>query len=190
MRRVGRSNPWFIGALLVSMGLTAFGVTLSGLPTAAMNAAQLLIGVSLGVRFTRSFIRSAPLWLVGTSRGTVSAAAAAIAMPEQPLAGLVLTSSVVSYHSIGSLWSQDLASIRLPVLVMHQARDACRVCRPADVPALLAKFSQAPVKKLLMLDGGANPSGDPCEPMHWHGFVGMDQQAVDAIADWMQHPVP
>lgn len=32
MRRTGRANPWFIGALLVAMGLTMGGIGLSGVP--------------------------------------------------------------------------------------------------------------------------------------------------------------
>ena len=71
MRRLGGTNPWFIGALLVSIGITASGWSLSALPTALVNAAQLLIGVSLGVRFTRDFIHSAPLWLASVAAATV-----------------------------------------------------------------------------------------------------------------------
>ena len=37
------------------MGLTMADVNLSSVPTALTNAAQLVIGVSLGVRFTRRF---------------------------------------------------------------------------------------------------------------------------------------
>ena len=55
MRLTGRANPWFIGPLLAAMGLTMADVNLSSVPTALTNAAQLVIGVSLGVRFTRRF---------------------------------------------------------------------------------------------------------------------------------------
>ena len=55
MRLTGRANPWFIGPLLAAMGLTMADVHLSSVPTALTNAAQLVIGVSLGVRFTRRF---------------------------------------------------------------------------------------------------------------------------------------
>ena len=37
-------------------------VNLSSVPTALTNAAQLVIGVSLGVRFTRRFLQAAPRW--------------------------------------------------------------------------------------------------------------------------------
>ncbi|MEJ8838744.1 AbrB family transcriptional regulator [Ramlibacter sp. AN1133] len=71
MARTGRANPWFMGALLVSMGITMAGVELSALPNGATNVAQLVIGVSLGVRFRREFLRSAPRWLLDVALGTL-----------------------------------------------------------------------------------------------------------------------
>jgi membrane AbrB-like protein len=70
MARTGRANPWFIGALLVAMGLTIAGVELSALPQWMTNLAQLVIGVSLGVRFEARFVHTAPLWLVSVLSGT------------------------------------------------------------------------------------------------------------------------
>jgi membrane AbrB-like protein len=72
MQRTGRANPWFIGALLVAMGLTMAGIELSGLPQWLTNAAQLLIGVSLGVRFSAEFVRTAPRWLASVAIGTIA----------------------------------------------------------------------------------------------------------------------
>jgi len=63
MRRLGRANPWFMGALLVTMALTLSGHWLSGLPPDLTDLAQLVIGVSLGVRFTPAFAHTAPRWL-------------------------------------------------------------------------------------------------------------------------------
>ena len=71
LARIGRANPWFMGALLTSMGITVAGVELSAMPTALSNAAQLLIGVSLGVRFQREFLHAAPRWLFDVAIGTV-----------------------------------------------------------------------------------------------------------------------
>jgi membrane AbrB-like protein len=66
-----RTNPWFMGALLVSMGLTLSGVHWSAVPTELSNAAQLVIGVSLGVRFQREFVHTAPRWLATAASGSV-----------------------------------------------------------------------------------------------------------------------
>jgi len=72
MKRLGRANPWFMGALLVSMGLTVGQVNWSPVPTALSNAAQLVIGVSLGVRFTPAFLHTAPRWLGSVALGTAA----------------------------------------------------------------------------------------------------------------------
>lgn len=72
MARTGRANPWFMGPLVVSMGITMAGVELSAMPTVLTNAAQLLIGVSLGVRFQRKFLQAAPRWLLDVTLGTLA----------------------------------------------------------------------------------------------------------------------
>ena len=90
MLRLERTNPWFIGALLVALLLTAAGITLSAIPQAMTNAAQLVIGISLGVRFTRDFVHLAPRWLASVALSTLVmiALCAAFAWALAWLAGL------------------------------------------------------------------------------------------------------
>jgi membrane AbrB-like protein len=71
MERLGRANPWFMGALVVAMGLTMASIELSAMPRVLSNAAQLAIGVSLGVRFTPAFVHTAPRWLASVAGGSV-----------------------------------------------------------------------------------------------------------------------
>lgn len=130
----------------------------------------------------------APVWMIGTSRGTVSTAAAAIAFGNEQLAGIVLTSSVTNQKKQGAVPSQKLGDIRIPVLVMHHANDACSVCRPYEVPRILSGLEHSPAKKQIIVSGGENPSGDPCEGQHYHGFIGMEKEAVDIIANWIKNP--
>ena len=68
---LGRTNPWFMGSLLAAMALTLAGWEGSAVPTALTNAAQLVIGVSLGIRFRREFIQTAPLWLGSVAWGSL-----------------------------------------------------------------------------------------------------------------------
>lgn len=72
MRRLGRTNPWFMGALLVAMGLSLLDVQWSAVPPVLSNAAQLFIGISLGVRFRREFIHTAPRWMASAAIGTLA----------------------------------------------------------------------------------------------------------------------
>ncbi len=67
-----RTNPWFMGALAVSLLLTASGASLSAVPQVMTNAAQLIIGVSLGVRFTPGFVHMAPRWLGSVAVSSVA----------------------------------------------------------------------------------------------------------------------
>ena len=67
MQWLGRANPWFMGALVVTMVVTLAGVNLSAIPQPLSNAAQLVIGVSLGVRFTPAFVHTAPRWLASVA---------------------------------------------------------------------------------------------------------------------------
>ncbi|HXZ49946.1 MAG TPA: hypothetical protein VEG27_13065 [Usitatibacter sp.] len=130
-----------------------------------------------------------PVWLVGTSRGTVSAAAAAIALGPA-IAGVVLTSSITDPGLPQAVENLDLARIRVPVLVVHHRLDACPGTPPEEAHRIVEGLTAAPEKKLLIVSGGGTPYGPKCEPMHWHGFVGMEQEAVDDIARFVREPRP
>jgi hypothetical protein len=131
-----------------------------------------------------------PVWMAGTSRGTVSTIAAAVAFGNEQLAGIVLSSSIVNMKKPGALPAQRLEAIHIPVLVLHHEKDACIQCAPQDVPRVMSGLVNAPVKKLVMVNGGADPSGDTCGALHWHGYIGMEQEAVGIITDWIRKPVP
>lgn len=130
-----------------------------------------------------------PIWVVGTSMGTISVAAAAIRDNENLIAGAVLTSSILAYKISGALPRQDLERIRVPTLVFHHENDACWACRPYEAGSLIDMLKNAPIRKLVLVRGGAGALGDPCEPMHHHGYVGMEDEAVDLIAAWITEPV-
>ena len=69
-----------------------------------------------------------PLWLIGTSMGTISVAEAAIRDEQRLLAGIVLSSSIVAYKIPGAVPSLNLEKIRVPALVFHHEDDACWAC--------------------------------------------------------------
>lgn len=181
-----RSEPYFIA--------NGFNVAIFGRPSDSQDldyADRISDTHMADVRKVLEFVKNkadAPVWIVGTSRGTISAAATAINL-QTDIAGVVLTSSVVSYKKPGAVPKQDLAAIRVPVLVLHHTKDACPHCQPFEVPAILRGLKNAPVKKEIMVSGGENPTGNVCEALHWHGFIGMEREAVDLIAEWIKKPV-
>jgi hypothetical protein len=131
---------------------------------------------------------AAPIWIIGTSRGTVSTAATLINIQDSQIAGGVVSSSVVEFKYAGALPWQDLGKIKIPVLVYHHEKDACHACKPYEVPGIIKGLKNSPIKKLMMVSGGTNPKGNPCEGNHWHGFIGMEPQAVVDISSWIKNP--
>jgi hypothetical protein len=126
-----------------------------------------------------------PVWLIGTSRGTQSAAHVAIELsgPEGP-DGVVLSSTVLSDTRSRPVLSMALDRIQIPVLVVHHEKDGCKVCPFSDVPLLMSRLSKAPRKHVLSFTDGRN-EGDPCEAFAYHGYNGIEATVVQQVADWM-----
>jgi pimeloyl-ACP methyl ester carboxylesterase len=129
-----------------------------------------------------------PIWVIGTSMGTISAAAATINDAENLVAGVVLTSSIVAYKVPGAIPTQSLEKIHVPALIVHHENDACWACRPDEAKNISRAMTNAPLKKTIFISGGLGATGNPCEPMHHHGFVGIQNETVDRIAEWILHP--
>jgi hypothetical protein len=128
-----------------------------------------------------------PVWLVGTSRGTTSAAAAALVLGDR-IAGLVLTASITEASLPGAIQNMPLGEMRVPVLVMHHRRDACKSTPPGPIQSLMDALVRVPARRIVLPTAGGPVSGDPCEPRHWHGFAGMDEAAVWEIVDFVRNP--
>jgi hypothetical protein len=75
-----------------------------------------------------------PVWLIGTSRGTQSAAYAATYLAGRDGAdGLVLTSTILTDSREFPVPALQLDRVRIPVLVVHHVNDGCNHCRYADI---------------------------------------------------------
>jgi pimeloyl-ACP methyl ester carboxylesterase len=129
-----------------------------------------------------------PIWVVGTSMGTISAVAAAIHDRDRFVSGLVLSSSIVSYRVPGAVSKQALEKITVPTLIVHHENDACWACQPYEVRNIVRGLSGVPIKKAIFVSGGSGVTGNTCEPLHHHGFVGQQNETVDQIAGWIIKP--
>jgi dienelactone hydrolase len=127
-----------------------------------------------------------PVWLVGTSRGTQSAAYVATELtgPDGP-DGLVLTSTILTDPKERSVPLMPLGKLHLPVLVVQHEQDGCPHCSFSDVPKLMDKLDHVTRKQLLSFRGGEN-RGDPCEAFAYHGFNGLERDVVGQIAAWIK----
>lgn len=131
---------------------------------------------------------SAPVWLVGTSRGTQSAGYAATQLQgKDGPDGLVLSSTILTDPKGRPVTAMDLGQIRIPTLVVHHEQDACSHCAYSDVPALMNKLTSVPQKQLLSFKGGEN-KGDPCEAFAYHGFNGLEAEVVQQTVAWINQP--
>jgi hypothetical protein len=63
LARLRVPNAWMLGPLSVTIALTLSGVSLSAIPGWLSNAAQLLIGCSLGSSFERESLRTSPRFI-------------------------------------------------------------------------------------------------------------------------------
>ena len=132
----------------------------------------------------------AAVWIIGTSRGTISASNAAsrltgAAAPD----GLVLTSAItVGSSSRQFPWTRQtvfdfaLDAIRMPTLIVGHAADAC-LRTPASQMDAIARRIGAARKQAVTVTGG--PGGavaasiDACAGRTPHGFL---EQEVEVIA--------
>jgi alpha-beta hydrolase superfamily lysophospholipase len=125
-----------------------------------------------------------PIFLVGTSRGTVSAAALT-ARFDQGAAGAVLTATM--FRQTGrkaslpgpGLSKFDFANIKVPLLLVHHVGDQCFNTPYSEAARLSAKYP------LITVYGGLPPQSDACEALSTHGFLGKESETVAEIVNWM-----
>jgi hypothetical protein len=122
---------------------------------------------------------SVPVWLVGTSRGTLSAAAAALQLAKA-IDGVVLTSTMADVIDL------PIDRFEVPVLMVHHERDGCRETYFREARRTAEKI-KAPRSEFVAISGGKD-EGKPCQAMAYHGFNGIEPEVVAAIAKWILRP--
>jgi len=136
---------------------------------------------------------SSPLWVVGTSRGTISAANVA-ARPAGP-DGLVLTSAVTSGAKGGmrpwatqTVFDLGLEAITAPVLVVGHAGDNCPRT-PASLMSSITARTNGAREQVVAVTGGSGgaPTGlEACGARTPHGFLGQEAAVVAGIGRFIR----
>jgi hypothetical protein len=127
----------------------------------------------------RARFQGVKLHLVGTSRGTVSAAYVAQELGPA-VDGVVMTSSVfrASGNNLGlSLFRFE--RLKTPLLLVHHAEDGCPFCPYGQALKLADKLP------LITVRGSIEPESGPCDPLANHGFFGREAPVVQAIRNWI-----
>jgi dienelactone hydrolase len=129
-----------------------------------------------------------PVWLVGTSMGTISAANAGARLKTGGPDGLVLTSSMTAptKHSQPINVVVDVGTITLPTLFVHNKEDGCVAATFGGVAPLMEQFKHATRKELIAVSGGSPPQSDPCEAFSRHGYIGIEDEVVGDVARWIK----
>lgn len=120
-----------------------------------------------------------PVFLVGTSRGTVSAASIGKRLGPA-VDGVVLTATLfLASRRQPGLSGFDFASIPAPLLFVHHVNDGCAYTPYASAKQLSERYP------LITVSGGLPPQSKPCDALSEHGFLGREAATVEAIAQWM-----
>lgn len=132
-----------------------------------------------------------PVWLIGTSMGTFSAAGGAVAAKD--IDGLVLTSTItrskpqwkIARSHRDGVASMPLQKVAMPALIVSHTKDGCDITPAGDAPKLRNRLTNAKRVEVVLLNGGEPPRSDPCQAMSHHGFLGIEGEAVDAMAKFI-----
>lgn len=139
-----------------------------------------------------------PVWLVGTSRGSISAVNATSRLhgPAAP-DGLVLTSVLMDGDAFArktwvaqTVFELPLAAIALPVLLVGHEDDAC-IRSPSDMMAEVAARLGAARRQVAVVTGGPGGAGasqdiESCRGQSPHGFYGQEDEVVAGIARFVR----
>ena len=135
---------------------------------------------------------SLPVWLVGTSRGTISAAAAAARLTNIDPAngdGLVLTATLTNdpqTHEDVLDVDAHLELIDVPVLIASHEDDGCIRTLPEEMVAVAAALVAAPeVEVKLFVEEVYGAIADKCDALSPHGFFGIEADAIEEINDFI-----
>lgn len=135
-----------------------------------------------------------PIWVVGTSMGTFSAANAAIRL-KSALNGLVLTATITKSRKRWKIYSSHpnavidmgLERISIPALIASHESDGCLITPASDAKHLKEKLKNSKNVKVFLFGGGDPPKSGPCKARSEHGFFGIEKKVVNTIAEFIKN---
>lgn len=132
-----------------------------------------------------------PVWAIGTSNGSLSAAASTTRLKDKGPDGIVLTAAVTRrpVSQAHPVTDALLGEVTVPVLLVHHKEDGCMVTPYAAMPDLLAALKSARKAELIGVEGGSPGSGTPCGGGH-HQFLGIEDVVTQSIAEWIKRIPP
>ena len=127
-----------------------------------------------------------PVWVLGTSQGSIAAMNAASHAGRTQLAGLILTESVsILGGSHETVFDAHPDDVRVPSLVVANEDDRCKVAPPSMAQSIAQSIRRAPTT-VMTVSGGEQRTQDDCGSLTPHGYYGIEEKVVNGIVDWMQ----
>tara|TARA_B100000676_G_scaffold307696_1_gene366768 strand:- start:20805 stop:21692 length:888 start_codon:yes stop_codon:yes gene_type:complete len=129
-----------------------------------------------------------PVWLLGTSRGTTSVSSAVTQLAVHKPDGVVLFSTMFVDVSNGdNVFDFSWKGVGLPILLVHHINDGCWVTPAGEIPRFRRHAKKANPLGVQLHEGGVS-KGRLCGPRSFHGFAGIEERVVDAMAKWILNP--
>jgi alpha-beta hydrolase superfamily lysophospholipase len=127
-----------------------------------------------------------PVFLLGTSQGSIAAVNAAAHATAGSIAGVVLTESVSVMGGSGeTVFSASPKLVRAPALIVANRDDRCNVAPPEAASKIARTMTMSRDVQVLMVAGGSNRSAKNCGSLTPHGYYGIEDQVIAKISRWM-----
>jgi pimeloyl-ACP methyl ester carboxylesterase len=131
---------------------------------------------------------SAPVFLLGTSQGSIAAMNAAAHASPGLISGIILTESVSVIGGSGeSVFTAAPEQVHVPALIIANRADRCDVAPPEDAPRIAAAMKNSPDVRVEYVDGGMARSPRACGSLTPHGYYGIEPQVTDMIVQWIDN---
>jgi len=129
-----------------------------------------------------------PVFLIGTSQGTIAAMNGAARARPGLVAGMILTESVSvpGRLSAETVFDADPQGVRVPALIIANRDDACDVAPPSMAPRIAAAMTGSPNARVLIVSGGMQQSAKACASLSPYGYYGIEGRVIGAMAEWLR----
>lgn len=135
-------------------------------------------------------IDNLPVFIVGTSRGAISAVAQNMLGEAIALSSPVTAGNGTPVGHPGSPPNVQPDFVQVPAHVMWHIQDACSTTQPVDSKNLVSALLSAGVDSASdAVSGGFEDPSQPnkCQANTFHGFLGIESCAVGTTTSWMDN---
>ena len=152
-----------------------------GMPDRFRTSAHHAKDIRKVIAYLKEKHRVSSVYLVGTSKGSLSAAYLSSVFSEPAIGGVILTSVYPPSESGGI----DFTDIDDAVLIIHHLYDECRATPIQGAFDLKKRLTESPQVDIVVVTGGSLAASSPCNALSNHGFYGMEKPVIQVMKDWI-----